>query len=150
MMKKMIWFILALGITIPIYYDATDPQYLIIRTLHSLLSLKHSVISNSTHSTLSADCRAFESLLRLQPVVNSDLKADPATTVKQFRSSFSFGTMIPRPSRCRVTKQIYTYNDHTVNAFWVNHHHGKELTNTDRIVLYLHGGGYFVGDISSK
>ena len=150
MIKKVTLFILALGITIPIYYDATDPQYLIIRTLHSLFSLKHSLTSDSTHPALSADYRAFETLLRLQPVVKADLRADPAMTVKQFRSSFSFGTMIPRPSSCQVTKQIYTYNEHTVDAFWVNHHHGKELTNTDRIVLYLHGGGYFVGDIHSK
>ena len=143
-------FILAIAITIPLYYGSTNPHYLVLRILHASLSLKHSFTSDSTRPTLSADYRAFETLLRLQPVVHGDLTADSIATVKQFRSSFSFGTMTPQPTACNVTKKVYKYDEHTVDAFWINYHSGKELTNTDQIVLYLHGGGYYVGDINSK
>lgn len=150
LIKKLTLFILTIAIAIPFYYDSIDPHYLVVRILHASLSLKHSLVPDSTRPTLSANYRAFETLLRLQPVAQSDLTADVSATVQQFRSSFAFGTMIPRPSTCQMIKKIYNYNGHAVDTFWINYHHGKELGNTDQIILYLHGGGYFVGDINSK
>jgi hypothetical protein len=148
--KKLILLVLILAIAIPLRYGSTNPKYLRIRLFHSLLSIKHSLVPDRARPTLSADYRAFESLLRLKPSLKIDQQADPLEVAKKLRSAFALGTIVPRPSLCQVNKQVYQYKGHTTDAYWINHHAGKAHINTDQSIIYLHGGAYLRGDIESK
>jgi acetyl esterase/lipase len=75
---------------------------------------------------------------------------DTMEMVKKLRLSFPLGTIVPRSPQCQINKQVYEYEGHTVDAYWINHHGGKEPINTNEIVIYFHGGAYLRGDVQSK
>jgi len=77
-LKKLILFVLIMAIAIPLRYGSTNHQYLQVRLLHSILSLKHSFVRDEARPTLSADYRAFENILRMRPMVKIDPTADPS------------------------------------------------------------------------
>ncbi|CAF2901613.1 unnamed protein product [Rotaria sp. Silwood2] len=95
---------------------------------------------------LSAECGAFESMLRSSPQVDYDLKADPLKIAKEMRASFSIDKVVHRPAGCQFKKQIYEYDRQTVEAYWIDYRTGTKNWDADLIILYLHGGGYRVGD----
>jgi acetyl esterase/lipase len=150
LIKKLSLFILIVSIAIPLRYGSTNPKYLRIRCIHSLLSLTYTFIRDQDRPTLSSDYRAFETLLRLKPLAELDPLADPISVVKEFRSSFSLGIIVPKPSLCQINKQIYAHEGHTVEAYWINHHQTNQQSNTKNLILYFHGGAYLAGDIHSK
>lgn len=142
-LKKLIVFILILSIIIPLWYGSTNYEYIFIRLLHSTLSLKHSILSDEVRPILSAEYRAFEDILRMKPMEKYDPSVDPMTLIKNMRSTLRFDTIIPKPSQCQVEKEIFEYNEHIVDAYWINYHEH----NSDHILVYFHGGGYIAGDI---
>ncbi|CAF0794736.1 unnamed protein product [Adineta ricciae] len=142
-------FILILSVLIPLRYGSIDPEYLRIRCVHSLLSLTYTVIRDENRPTLSADYRAFETMLRLRSVYELDPSADTTNVVKELRSLFTLATIIPKPKSCQIQKQIYNHQGHTVEAYWVNHRGTNEQPRTQNILMYLHGGAYLAGDIHS-
>ena len=148
--KKLALLVLVLAIAIPLRYGSTNPKYLRLRVLHSVFSIKHSLVPDPDRPMLSADYRAFESLLRLKPIVPVDRTLDPLEMVKEARASFPFDVIVPRPLQCEVHKQVFEYDGHAVDTHWIKNHRGKEDIGADRIVLYFHGGGYMVGDIQGK
>ncbi|CAF4106196.1 unnamed protein product [Rotaria sp. Silwood2] len=91
---------------------------------------------------LSAECGAFESMLRSSPQVDYDLKADPLKIAKEMRASFSIDKVVHRPAGCQFKKQIYEYDRQTVEAYWIDYRTGTKNWDADLIILYLHGGGY--------
>ncbi|UJR24104.1 hypothetical protein I4U23_027071 [Adineta vaga] len=141
--------VLIIAVLIPFRYGSINPQYLRVRCIHSFLSLTYTFIKDENRPTLSADYRAFETLLRLKPLVELDPLADPKSVIKEIRSAFTLSVIVPKPTLCQVKKQIYTHQGHTVDAYWVNHHRTNEQFNTKNIVIYLHGGAYLAGDIHS-
>jgi hypothetical protein len=149
LVKKLTLLVLVIAIAVPLWYGSTNPKYLRLRVLHSLLSIKHSFTTDENRPTLSADYRAFETLLRLRPLAAVDLTADPLELSKNARASMSLDSIVPQPSQCHVNKQVYEFEGHSVDAYWINHA-GNEQSNTDRIVLYFHGGGYMMGDVQGK
>ena len=138
--KKTIVLILILAIAIPLKYRSTDPKYLIVRCLHSIFTIKHWFVQ----SELSAEYRAFESLFRLKPIPKPDPSIDPLPLIKTIRPRFLLGTLIPKPSQCQIRNETIEHNGHTVETYWVHHHSQQKI---DRIVFYLHGGGFIMGDI---
>ncbi|UJR20367.1 hypothetical protein I4U23_023499 [Adineta vaga] len=144
---KFFVFILFISIAIPFHYGSTNPNYLIIRLLHSIFFLKHSFIPDVARPKLSADYRAFESLMRMKPLAQFDPSEDPFMVVKNIRTSFDMNSIIPKPSQCQINKETVQYNEHSVDTYWVNNHQNKFERNSDRIILYFHGGGYLLGDI---
>jgi hypothetical protein len=62
-LKRLPIFALILAIAISIRYGSTNREYLGVRLLHSILSFKHCLLSDRARPTLSADYRAFESIL---------------------------------------------------------------------------------------
>ncbi len=150
LLKKLAVIILILGIAIPLRYGSTNRKYLSLRLLHSALSLKHSIIPDSARPTLSADYRAFEDVLRMKPLFKGNLSEDPLTVVKMVRSSSSMDTLIPKPSQCQITKEVFEHDGHTVDTYWIDNHQRKFQRHADHIILYFHGGGYLLGDIHSK
>ncbi|CAF0881822.1 unnamed protein product [Rotaria sordida] len=145
--KKLTLFILIFAIAIPLRYGSTNLKYLQFRVLHSMLSLKYSFVPDQVRPTLSAEYRAFETLLRMNPPSKRDPFADLLTSVKEFRASFRFDTILPKPSQCQVNKEIFEYNGHTIGAYWINNHQKNFTRNLDNVLVYLHGGGYMFGDI---
>ena len=150
LVKKLALLVLAVAIAIPLRYGSTNPKYLCLRIVHACFSIKHSLILDRVRPTLSAEYRAFESLLRMRPSLTIDLMIDPLEMAKKLRLSFPLGTIVPRSSQCQINKQVYEYEGHTVDAYWINQHGGKEQINTNEIVIYLHGGAYLRGDVQGK
>jgi hypothetical protein len=145
--KKLLLVILIVAIAIPLRYGSTNRQYLTLRLLHSIFSLKHSLLPDAARPTLSADYRAFEEILRIRPVEEHDPLSDPIIVVKNIRSTFTMGVIIPRPSHCQVNKEVFHHDGHSVDAYWVDHSTKKFKKASDTLLVYLHGGGYIIGDI---
>ena len=118
--------------------------------MHSVLSIKHSIQSDSRQPALSPDYLAFESILRMKPVAVHDPTSDFAMTIKQMRSTFTMGDTIPQPSECQVTKEMLAYDGHFVESYWINYPPRTFRRDSDRLLLYFHGGGYAIGDIKGK
>ena len=68
LVKDLGILILFVSIIVPIRYGSINPQYISVRSLHSMLSFKHMLIGDKSRPTLSADYLAFESILRVKPV----------------------------------------------------------------------------------
>ena len=145
--KVLCFVILFVGILIPIRYESINVRYISFRLIHSILTLKHSFEQDENRPMLSAEYRAFESLLRVKS--ESDLIGDPLTVVAKMRSSFGMSHLLPRPSGCYVRKQIFTDDDnnnkHSVDTYWIN----MNEKQSDMLLIYYHGGGYMVGNIDS-
>jgi len=150
LLKKLAVFFLILAIAIPLRYGSTDLPYLGIRLLHSVLSLKHSLLPDQARPTLSADYRAFEDILRIKPSLEGDLSEDALTIIKRVRAFSSLNTIIPKPSQCKINKEVFEHDGHTVDTYWVENHQKKFQRHADHIILYFHGGGYILGDIEGE
>lgn len=150
MMRKTTIFVLIMTITASLRCGSINHQYFAIRGLHSILSFRHSLILDITRPTLSAEYRAFEDLIRIRPITQYDLQTDVTAILKDLRSSSSMNLVILKPSQCKVTREIFKYNNHTVDGYWIENHQRIFQRQTDRIIVYFHGGGYILGDIHSK
>ena len=148
-LKKLAIIILMFAVAIPFRYGSIDPQYLTLRLLHSALSLKHCILSDPTRPTLSADYRAFENILRMTRRQH-DPSDDPFLVTANLRSTFKMGSIIPKPSQCQVNREIFKHDGHLVDAYWIDNHQRKFQKNSDKLLLYLHGGAYIVGDVHSE
>ncbi|CAF2716497.1 unnamed protein product [Rotaria sp. Silwood2] len=146
-LKKLTLFILIVTIAIPLYYGSTNVQHLRIRLLHSMLSIKHSLLPDQARPTLSADYRAFEEIILMTPLAELDPLADLATIIKDLRASFTMGTTIPKPSQCQINKEVFEHDGHTVDTYWINYNTKNFQRKSERILLFFHGGGYMLGDI---
>ena len=149
-MHKVRIAVLLLAALVPFYYQSTDLRHLQFRLIHTLLTIKHEFTLDQQRPNLSAQYRAFESLLDLAPLVIVDPKADPFEMAKKMRASFVFDSIIPRPNGCQMKKQMYQYDGRTVESYWVDYRHGTALWQSDQVLLYFHGGGYMVGDFQGR
>lgn len=149
-LKKSILLILIVAIAIPLRYGSTDPSYLIFRLLHSALSLKYFVVSDPARPTLSAEYRAFENILRLNPLPELDPSADALTVIKELRLKFSNSGINPKPSECQITKEVFECDGHVADGFWVDHQLISLPLDSNKILVYIHGGGLISGDVHSK
>ena len=150
LLKKLALFVSIFAIAIPIRYESANPNYLLLRLIHSALSLKHSIISDPDRPTLSADYRAFEELLRKRPIFNLNAPEDSLTKVKRLRSGSSTSNIIIVPSSCNISKEVFQHDGHTIDTYWIDNHQKKIQRHADHIIIYFHGGGYLFGDIESK
>jgi acetyl esterase/lipase len=148
--KKLFIVILFVAIAIPLRYGSTNNHYLRFRLLHSFLSLKHSLTQDGARPTLSADYRAFEDIVRMKPLLEINGFEDPLLVIRRIRASSSMRTVVPKPSRCQINKEIFEFDGHTVNTYYIDNHQREVQRNNDRILIYFHGGGYMIGDIHSK
>lgn len=147
--KKVFLLIVILAIAIPIRYGSTNRQYLSLRLLHSFLSLKH-LSPDPARPKLSTNYRAFEDILRMKPIADHDTLVDPLIVVKNLRSSFTMGTIIPKPSQCQINNETFEHDGHPVHTYWIDHSTRKFQGKSDKLLIYFHGGGYIVGDVHSK
>jgi hypothetical protein len=136
-LKKLILFVLIVSIAIPLRYESTNRDYLQLLLLHSILSLKHSLLSDEARPTLSADYRAFENILRMKPIAERDHLRDILTIVKELRATFNMGTLIPKPSQCQVNKELFEHDGHTIDTYWIDYPAKKFRRNSDNLLLYL-------------
>ncbi|CAF0989511.1 unnamed protein product [Rotaria sordida] len=148
-LKKLALFILIVAIVIPFRYSSTDPKYICVRLIHSILSIKHSLIPDRARPTLSANYRAFEEMLRMMPFLKFDTSADALTVIKEMRASFTMNSIIPKPSQCQINKEVFEYDGHAVDAYWVSYPPKTIQKDSDKILLYIHSGGYLLGNIHS-
>jgi acetyl esterase/lipase len=112
--------------------------------------MKYSLVIDSTRPTLSADYRAFEYMLRMRPITDHDPLADPITVLKKIRPTASMSNVVPKPSHCQVHKEILHHDGHNVDAYWVNYTTNNFQRQFDKLILFLHGGGYVLGDVHSE
>lgn len=87
---------------------------------------------------------------RMSPVKYRDPLLDIPTLVKNMRASFAIGTLVPKPSKCHISNETLEHEGHLVHAYWINHSTRKFQGKSDKLVLYFHDGGYFLGGINSK
>jgi acetyl esterase/lipase len=149
-LKKLALLILIMAIAIPIRYGSTNYQYVILRFVHSLVSLKHSLVPDQARPTLSADYRAFESIVRMKPILTDDPLSDPLTIAKKIRPICTISNVVPKPSDCQVDKEVFEHDGHTVDTYWVDYSGMKLQKNSDKLLLFLHGGAYVLGDVHSE
>lgn len=150
MLKKLFYLVAILAVAIPLYYGSTDYRHLRLRLVHSMLSLKHSLIPDPARPMLTSDYRAFETILRMRPLFGADPLADPHEIIKRLRVSLGSHQLNPKPSLCYVDRDVFSHDGHTIDAYWVSHPPRDFEKKTDRLLLYFHGGGYLFGDIDSK
>lgn len=149
--KRLVLLVLIVAIAVPIRYGSTDPTYLVFRLLHSVLTLKHSIVPDHARPTLSAEYRAFENILLLNPLPELDPSADPLTVIKELRLTLSNSGINPKPSTCKITKEVFQYDGQMADGFWVDNQPTSSLSlNSNKILLYVHGGGLISGDVHSK
>lgn len=148
-LKKLFLFIVILAIAIPLRYGSTNREYLTLRVIHSLFSLRHLSI-DPDRPTLSTNYRAFEDILRMKPIADQDPLADAATATKKLRSSFVMGNIIPKPSQCEIKNETFEHDGHPAHTYWIDYSARQFQQKSDKLLIYFHGGGYIVGDIHSK
>jgi len=149
-LKKLTVFVILVAIVIPVRYGSTNYGYLRLRLIHSMLSLKHSLVPDQARPTLSADYRAFESILRMKPMAEFDGLEDSLTKIKRLRSNFLLSNIISKPSQCQINQEVFEYDGHTVDTYWVDNRQENLEKKSDKILLYLHGGAYILGNIESE
>jgi len=149
-LKRIAIIVPIVAIGIAIHYGSTDYKYLGFRLLHSSLSLKHYFTPDEARPTLTAHFRAFESIMKMAPPVKYDPSADVLIVTRKIRSSFNLEDFIPKPSQCQVNNEVLKHKGHSVDAYWVNNRQQKFERKSDKILLYFHGGGYFLGGIQGK
>lgn len=139
-----------LAVAIPFYYESTDLGCLRVRVLHSIISSKYSMHPDASRPNLSPDYVAFETLLKNRPIVKFDSTHNIHDVVQEMRSSFPFGKILPRSSQCKSKELSVTINDHSLRYYQVHYAAVHETLETDRVLIYFHGGGYMVGDFQSN
>ena len=149
-LKALTIVCLIVAIAIPLRYESTNYQYLRLRLHHSFLSLKYSIIPDHDRPTLSADYRAFEDIMKAVPLAQFDPTADIFTIIKGLRSQFTMGTTVPKPAQCQIDREEFEHNGHTIDTYWVNNHQNKFNKNSDKLLIYVHGGSYIIGDIDGE
>ena len=149
-LKTLAIFSLIIAIAIPLRYGSTNYQYLRLRLSHSFLSLKYAIIPDHARPTLSADYRAFEDIMSATPLAELDPTADIFTIIKSLRSQFTMGTTVPQPAQCQIDREEFEHDGHIVETYWINNHQNTFHKNSDQILIYVHGGGYMLGDIHGK
>ncbi|CAF1346848.1 unnamed protein product [Didymodactylos carnosus] len=135
--------VIILGISIPLYYQSLDINYLKIRVIHQLLTFKFR-FSTSDKRPISVDFKAFEVLMKMNPFI-IDYNQHPIEAAKQIREAYELDVLLPKPLKCRIIKQEYSYQNHTVDSYWVDDTDENNDKNT--LILYFHGGGYVFGNI---
>ncbi|CAF0789423.1 unnamed protein product [Adineta steineri] len=135
------------AITIPLRYNSTDPNYLCVRLIHSILSLKHSLVSDPARPTLSANFRAFENMLQMIPFPKNDPSVGPLTVIKEMRNAFGRFFVTPKPYQCQIKKEIFEHDGHAVDTHWINYPPKNIEKHSNKILFYIHGGEYLLGNI---
>lgn len=147
--KKFFLSTVILAIAISLRYGSTNRRYLTLRLIHSIFSLRH-LSTDPDRPMLSANCRAFEDILRMKPIADQDSLKDPLIILKDLRSSFTMGNIIPKPPRCQINNETFEHDGHPVHTYWIDYPTRKFQDKSDKLLIYFHGGAYIVGDIHSK
>jgi acetyl esterase/lipase len=45
---------------------------------------------------------------------------------------------------------VFHHDGHSVDTYWIDYPPRKFQRNSDKFILYFHGGGYMIGDIHGK
>ena len=150
LVKKLGIVIVLVSIVVPIRYGSIDVQYISIRLLHSMLSFRYMILGDQSRPTLSADFLAFESIIRMKPPSDDDSSIDPLVTIEKLRSSFTLSSVIPKPSQCQIKEKVIDFDNHSVQTFWIENHQHQFQLESDKVLIYFHGGGYLLGDINGR
>ena len=141
---------LFIGIGVPIYFESTNFAHLRVRVIHSLLSVKYSLAPDTSRPILSSQYVAYETLLKNRPLIQMHPSMTLSEIVKEMRDSFTFGVLLPRPTQCQSQEKSFTVDGRQFQYYLVHHQNDQFKLNDDRVLLYLHGGGYVVGDFASE
>jgi hypothetical protein len=109
-------------IAISLQYGSTNHQYLGLRSVHSILSLTYSVVPDQIRPTLSANYRAFETIVRLNPIAEGDPLKDATIIIKNLRSTLVISTIVPKPAESQITNELFEHDGDVVNTYWINNH----------------------------
>jgi len=136
-----------MSVSISLYYQSMNIKYLGLCLIHQLFIFEHQLFCFNDVRNISNEYKAFDSIFKRKPIQAWN-ESDLLINVQTYRKSFPLGYVIPKPSKCRVTKKEYSSNNHVVDGYWVNWEGREEETiRSEIIILYFHGGGYIAGDI---
>ena len=147
--KKFFLMMLIASAAISMQYQSINHQYLALCSGHSLLSFAYSLMPDSTRPTLSADYRAFETIVRMNPIGGDDPNIQPAVMIKNLRSNQGISIIVPKPPQCEITQELFEHDGHFVNTYWIDNYPHEFRRDNDPLLIYFHGGGYIMGDIQS-
>ncbi|CAF1113783.1 unnamed protein product [Adineta ricciae] len=147
-LKKLIFVVVIAAVAVPLRYGSTNHKYLLVRLLHSTLTLKNCFVVDPGRQTLSPAYRAFEEMMKMSPPQSFVHSTNPLATIQSVRASFSFSDIIPEPSGCQMIKETFTHDGRTVDGYWIDHREKDLRKQSEQIILYFHGGGYMLGDIN--
>jgi len=148
---KLAIIVVLIGISIvPLRNLVNKPPYPVLRFLHSVLTFKHTLQVDEARPKLSAEYRAFEDILRIRPIGKPDPSVDTMVNIREVRSRFIFDTLVPKPAACEINAETFEHDGHSVNAYWIDQHDKNIPKESDHLLVYLHGGGYVMGDINSR
>lgn len=86
----------------------------------------------------------------MKPLAELDPNADMLAVIKELRLGFTMIRIVPKPPQCKISKEVFKHDGHSVDTYWIDNHQNNFNEHSDRILLYFHGGGYMLGDIHGK
>lgn len=144
------FILLICSLLIPFYYESIDLEHLRFRLIHSFLSLKYRMKSDVDRPMLSSDYRAFEQIILMKPLGNLAEPIDPEDFIGSLRLGFNrMSSLVPKSSTCQIRHGSFEYDQHQVETYSIDDHQKPIDQFKDPLIIYLHGGGYIVGDIHS-
>lgn len=147
MKNKLTLLMLLLAVMFLIDFESSDCRHILFRLFHNLLILKHTFLFDYQRPNLSIAYRAAENLIPNRSMHTVDITADVQTIVKQKRDGFRVEIVIPYPRGCQSKRHVLEYEGQTVETYWLDYRQKKQNTSdSNRILLYFHGGGYVLGD----
>ena len=141
--------ILLLALAFLFGFPSVDFRHVQFRFFHHLLTIKHTLVFDHQQRNLSAAFRAAENVLPNRSMDTIDLIVDVATFVKERRKSFRVEIVIPYPRGCQSKRQVFQSEGHSVETYWLDYRQNGDNWNSDHVLVYLHGGGYILGDFQS-
>ena len=81
---------------------------------------------------------------------DDDFPIDPLLSIEKLRSSFTLSSVIPKPSHCQVKQELINFDNHSVQTFSIENHRHQFQSESDKLLVYFHGGGYLLGDFNGR
>lgn len=146
MKNKLALSIALLALTLVFGCRFIDFPHARLRLFHNFLTIKHTLVSDHRRPNLSAAFRAVEDALASRAINVLEMTPDALTIVKRERERFPMKMLIPFPRGCQFMRKLIDYEGQTVEIYWLDYRYTSNNWNSNHILLYLHGGGYILGD----
>jgi hypothetical protein len=71
----------------------------------------------------------------MKPIAKCDPLADPLTTFKELRASFTLDSIVAKPSQCQINKEVFEHDGDIVDAYWIDYPAKKFNRDSDNLLI---------------